>query len=493
MGTHPKSPRSWSVTVLENGRSGTVEYRDPLASHSFYWELGGGDVIAIISVSDPTHLPSNDHRRAEILDRVATEAIRQMAPTAKAEIDYAVATILIRATGPAPAPKHPRTDTFNRPLYYKLRLYLGLAVAAVALLVGCLKLLFSTAPTQAIPVSDSLRAGDYIVTIVRSQEPYLPSLHRDPSKDRFTLFLFICPADGSLGSRLVKLGDEYQIGQIQLAKILGFDGRFVWCYVEQLAGIEVKTGKLVRANALREANPSLSEDWTDPRRFTFANRLRVTSPDRQRHLEVEPDTLKALPAQPLPTANPFPLGPKIDDFLSAGARPTPSEWLALLSPQEAARDYKPNSRLSPLNHAANAKELRQFHRAALGPEADRSMRPILSIAPLSDETYLNAAFVRSGPAADPIRLSNPDSFLVTYTSEPGLNGTLVVARVDTSGQLLWKTDTGLHRFKLQQILPDPLYPAFIAPPPPIPDQVTHPRIAVIDTQTGALATIPLAR
>lgn len=384
-------------------------------------------------------------------------------------------------------------DTFNRERYHKLRLAVALAVLAALSLFGVARFVFSIAPSKAIPVSDSLRAGDFFVTLVRSQEAYVPSLHRDPSKDRFRLYLFVCQADGSPGNRLVEIGGEYRVSEIELSRILGYDGRFVWCFADQLVGIDPSNGKSVHTEDLQRANPSLAEDWQDPRRLVFNDRLRVSSPDRQSAFEVDPRSLKALPVEPRLPASSFSMGPKLEDFLSVGARPAATEWLALLSPDQVTHEHKTGSRLSPINRFESSKEPRQFHRAALGPELDRGSREILEMGAVSEEAFINAAFVRSGPNQDPIRLSEPESFLVAYTSQPGLGGTLVVARVTASGQILWKTDTGLDRFRLRQILPDVRLPAFVGPPLPVPNQVTQPILAIVDSQTGALTKVRLHR
>lgn len=98
----------------------------------------------------------------------------------------------------------------------------------------------------------------------------------------------------------------------------------------------------------------------------------------------------------------FPTEPKPENFLSVGARPTPTEWIGLHSTQEAEKDYKPRSRLRPTKDATNAKELRHLHRGELGPELPRSYREILSLTRLSADGYFNGAFVRTAPDAEPI-------------------------------------------------------------------------------------------
>lgn len=70
---------------------------------SFYWEFGGGDTVAIISVGDPASWRSNypwriDQRRT-ILERVAREVIRQKAPKCRSDIDDAKGYIYIREPG----------------------------------------------------------------------------------------------------------------------------------------------------------------------------------------------------------------------------------------------------------------------------------------------------------------------------------------------------------------------------------------------------------
>ena len=85
------NPRHWSVGISEQGRYGSVTYRDPAGSLSFYWEFGGGTTVASITVGDEAEWrekhPWAAGRRAEILRRVADEVIRQKAPSSRAEID----------------------------------------------------------------------------------------------------------------------------------------------------------------------------------------------------------------------------------------------------------------------------------------------------------------------------------------------------------------------------------------------------------------------
>lgn len=97
------------------------------------------------------------------------------------------------------------------------------------------------------------------------------------------------------------------------------------------------------------------------------------------------------------------------------------------------------------------------------------------------------AFVLEGPGRDPLHLSSPDSSLVTYRSDGGLNFTILVARITTSGQTLWTADTGLR--DLRQVLPGTDYVAFIGQQPPkLKDEVRGPVLVIIDTRNGRTAS-----
>jgi hypothetical protein len=90
----------WSVTVDQTGRSGSIAYKEPSGSISFYWEFGGGDTVAIIwlpkSPEWSSRYPWAVERRRQILERVAREVVRQKAPTCKADIDEQQGYMYIR-------------------------------------------------------------------------------------------------------------------------------------------------------------------------------------------------------------------------------------------------------------------------------------------------------------------------------------------------------------------------------------------------------------
>lgn len=93
--------RNWSVSFGERGREGYVFYSEFVVRvMQFYWEFGGGDTVAIVSCGTEQEWQKEYAwavaRRAEILDRVAKEVIRQRAPGCRAVIDEKNNCILIK-------------------------------------------------------------------------------------------------------------------------------------------------------------------------------------------------------------------------------------------------------------------------------------------------------------------------------------------------------------------------------------------------------------
>lgn len=414
-----------------------------------------------------------------------------MSPGGRAEIDGQPGWINLRAGASAPPKPRARPDVSFVTRLTSFKLILGLIVLVVAISAVALRKMFMISSPTGFPIALSVRTPQRIATLIQALEPYVPSLHRNPANDRYRLGLFLYPSDGSSAGRLIPIAKQRPGGDFRLAKLLGCDGRTVWFAWSDLGGVNLATGKLVGPAELRAANPSLRETWDDPRQFSFDQKLRATSADRQTVLEVDPETLKAAPVRIERAGTNLPLTPEPQHFLSSGARPSPSEWLGLHSAKEAERDFRPKPWLTRSGDQADAKEMRRFYQGSLGPEQDRGYRTILSMTAVGGDEFFNAAFVRAGLRADALRLSNPDGFLMIYTSKPGLGGTLAVARVDTAGKLIWKTDTSIDRFTLKQILPDARRVAFIGTRPAVPNKASEPILVVVDTQSGAQTTSTL--
>lgn len=114
--------------------------------------------------------------------------------------------------------------------------------------------------------------------------------------------------------------------------------------------------------------------------------------------------------------------------------------------------------------------MRRLHRAERGPELDRGNRTIHSMTPQSGEEHFNAAFVRAVSRSGVPRL--------TVFCRPTLQGSDLAARssrrVDASGRVRWKADTGIDRFKLMQILPDARSVGFTGTGPLVANKISKP-------------------
>ncbi len=74
---------AWEVKIISKGPYGYIDYIEDGQTHQFFWEFCGGNTVASITVPKPdewdTEVPWARGRREEILNRVATETIRQQA------------------------------------------------------------------------------------------------------------------------------------------------------------------------------------------------------------------------------------------------------------------------------------------------------------------------------------------------------------------------------------------------------------------------------
>lgn len=98
---------------------------------------------------------------------------------------------------------------------------------------------------------------------------------------------------------------------------------------------------------------------------------------------------------------------------------------------------------------------------------------------------LNAAFVRAERQGEILRLAG-DGFLLVYESKPSRAGTIMAARVDGAGKIVWTVDTGIG--ELREILPDPAFPALIGERPGLPGKVAESILLVVDAASGRVAT-----
>lgn len=297
----------------------------------------------------------------------------------------------------------------------------GVLIVGAAIWAG-LSRMFSV-KTIGSPVGQAVGTPGLIAILIRTQEPYIPTLHRNPNNDRFRLDLLLQPRDGKRPRRLVSIARRLASAESnRSAHLLGFDGKRFWLLSDEIAAYDPETDRLIGLKELRQANPSLDALW--PAAFYEMNgRLQASTRDNRIMVEIDPPTLVATPLNGRP----------------ARTRPFPSN------------------------------------------PVDSLLIPTTSKA----EGALNAAFVRDGVDGPKLTLTQPDSALVTFWRKQDLlQRMLFVSRVDPNGKTLWEAETGIG--DLQQILPDRSVVAFIGTRPRVPDKVPEPILTLVDNATGAV-------
>ena len=441
------------VEITSEGRSGTASYREPAGSVDCYWELGGNEILAIVNGGSVEEWRKNHAwalpRRLEILRFIADEMIRQEAPGCLASIDGTSGTILLKSTKGAARqrPSMAQKDSAWVVRYRQLRTKLALFVLAGTVLFGgaawVKTRLFVIDPGSGTPTGLSVRSQTHVATLLQTLVPYTPSPNRDHSKDRYDISVFVVPLDGQ-AARHVRVVRNLSPSQFALARILGSDGQSLWIDVGEVYTLDLATYELQTA--------------TTPAPRVLDGGL----------------------------TSPFP--PRTETYLCAGVYIGPETWLGLHSVAEIERDYQPGKRVRRIVLAENRKEERRFYEGKVDGEVISGSQAILTMTPLEGGSFLNAALLRLDDKSEPLRLENPAGAVMIFTSEPGLKGELVLARIDDSGQLQWQAKTGVDRFSLQQILPGEASTAFVGTRPREEGKVPEPVLVIVDNLSGTMAS-----
>ncbi|MEQ1755857.1 MAG: hypothetical protein ABL973_17175 [Micropepsaceae bacterium] len=419
------------VTITETGRTGQVQYAEGVHTISGYWEFGGSDVVAIVSMGSREDWQRSHAwatgKRADILRLIADEVIRQRAPSCKPDIDEQTGDILLRQSpgAAAQAPSRPSTNQAKaaafvfRLSYVKAMFATGLLIAMMVIgtLVWLGQQALTVSPVSGTPLNDSLRldSGDpsrpgVIATLIQTTDPHMVEISGRGGNTTTSLGILLTPLDGST-PHLVPVVRGVSSSSTQLARIMGSDGHTVWFDATGLYGVRLDDYSLVTPADLRAANPDLDPSWWEDQRGmdVVAGKLHIMNPDRSAALDVDPETLKTTSTTPKPPTSARFMRHDVADDLAAGVQIAPG--------------------------------------ASLGFQ----------------------------------------------TSAPGLGGTVIVSRKDGQGKVLWSTNTNLDRFTLKQILPGPDVIALIGERPPIPDKLSEPLLVLVDTKTGKLTTHSLWR
>jgi hypothetical protein len=498
------------VTITMDGREGRIRYSDSGRVIEGYYEFGGADVLGIVSMGAPDEWarahPWAVADRAEILRFVADELVRQQAPSWTADIDDARGVILFRQRPGAAAPvvgdtKRARAATFLFRLR-DLRSALAVVVVAVALLGGGIMWgaarTLTVAQASGVPLNESVRYGDDdasggIATLIQKTDPHPPRWSGRGGNDTVSIAILVVPLDGS-SPRVVPVARGLSPTSVSLARIIGSDGRTLWFDAAGLHGVRLRDYNLVTPRDLRAANPSLDPTWwDDPRGVDIVGgKLQAMRIDRSGAVLVDPASWRAAPAPPVVSNARFMRRSPADHY-AAGYLAAPDVWIGLHAASEIEGAYRPGRWIRPEESADDAAQPRRLYRAELEPSSDGARHRIRAIAPVGEAAFLNAAFLRLHEKDEPLRRADPDSALMVHTSAPGLRGTLVVSRVTPQGEMVWSVDTGLDRFKLQQILPGSETFAFVGTRLPIPDRLSEPLVVLVDADTGEMKSHSLWR
>jgi hypothetical protein len=401
--------KDWRVTFDEQGRDGYIHYEEGGDKLSFYWAFGSGNVVVSVAVGDEiewrAERPAFAARREEIIARIAEASIREGTPTSRAETDETGRFLNFIAGDEeardvarrsAAAEKQEKARAFFWRLN-ELRTRMATIALAFLLFAGAAVLAersMFTIKTTGSPIGASARAGEFIATPIGRLQPYVPSLNRDHSRDRYSIGLLIHSARNPQERDYVSLATDQSGGAFGLVKIAGVAGELVWFDAPETVIVDARAA-------------------------------RVLSPE---------ETGRA-PAPP---------------------RPKGAEALAALATAE-----------------------RRLEGLLAGPgEAGAPS----SIAAEGDVHQLG--FLRAAPNGETLRVGG-DLISIFYTRK-FREGALVVARVAPDGALRWRTETAIGA--LDEVLPDPVRPAFIGARPRVEGKVPEPLLVVIDAETGGAAT-----
>ncbi len=340
-----------------------------------------------------------------------------------------------------------------RSLRFKLALFVGVAALIFGAVMWFGKKVLSVAPASGVPLGECVRTESHIASLIQATDPHLPEISGRGGNTTTSVSIVIIPMDGSEPKKIL-IAEGLTSNQFALAKILGSDGQVLWFDVNGIGGVDLKRMALLQPAEVRD-----------------------------------PDVPKSA----------WPFAISADTYLSAGFIVAPGQWLGLHSAEELMSEFAPKKFLrrvvpQPLRSArGDGIPVRRFYRGVLEAPVDEKYHRIISMDPLSNDAYFNAAFLRMDDDAEPIRLTDPDGALMIHTSEPGLKGTTVISRIDLDGRVIWSVDTAIDRFKLLQILPGKESFAFVGTRLPVPDKLSEPLVVIVENETGETSTHSLWR
>ncbi|MEO8366699.1 MAG: immunity protein Tsi6 family protein [Pseudoxanthomonas sp.] len=192
----------------------------------------------------------------------------------------------------------------------------------VALAAGSL-VAFRVARTEegpAITLGKSVLIPGATATLTSALEPYTISLNHRPETERYLIQLRLTDPGHHQPDRLVDIAKHMQVNDLRFdVRLLGDDGSRLWFYVGRVGAWDYRHDRLVDADDLRRANPTLAtfkpkdnrgdplispavtridqtarDIWSgESRLYQFNGRLEVTTPDYAGTYAIDPETLRA--------------------------------------------------------------------------------------------------------------------------------------------------------------------------------------------------------
>ena len=377
-------------------------------------------------------------------------------------------------------------------MYFRSPLVIGLIVVILVLLaVGLAAWQFVSIKSTGTPLGPAMRLPRHIGQIIVTTERYLPTLHRNPGKDRFRLDLLVISLDDPTRQETFPLLRQQQSNALQpMTKILGADGDVVWIQALEIFAVNLKTKRIAGEADLRNANPELGQ-FLHSAKPQFTDRFVAVAPDWSSAYEFSGETLKANACAP-PSRGSWldeQSGNRIEGSLCSGGLISATEWIAVATPEDAKSDFKPGFSL-PRDFTAGEKDRnRQLYRGTADPSKARP--PIQSSQRISETEYRQATFLRAKPGGTLLRATNPDSVLLLSRTGTELFAAFTLTRLAPDGNAIWNSATGIGR--LTQVLPGADCIALIGERPPVPNKVPEPILVLINPTTGTPNTISLWR
>lgn len=359
----------------------------------------------------------------------------------------------------------------------------------VLVFVGLAAWQFVSIKSTGTPLGPAFRTATHVFQLINTQERYLPSLHRSPSKNRYRIDLLVIPiADPAKPETFTLIRQQQANALTPMTKILGVDGDVVWINALDTFAVNLRTRRVAREADLRKANPELemflNSAWPE-----FADRFVAVSPDWSHAYEFSGETLKAS-ACPPPSRSSLvdeQRSGRLEGSLRSGGLISANEWIAVATPEDAKSDFKPGFSL-PRDFSAGEKDhQRQLYRGTADTSAARP--PIQSVARVSETEYRAANFLRAKSGGALLHATNPDSVFLIHRSGTELFAPYTLTRLSPDGKVIWNAATGIGR--LEQVLPGDKTIALKGERTPVPNKVAEPIMVLIDTTTGAMNIVSL--